>query len=97
MSSRQAASSISPGPAGAGKSTINADEVARTRWALGREYVYGETSTAQMLNRLAGTREMGFDYDFYETWRSSLANVTPEVFPKLMEPCHVPARDCCAL
>ncbi len=72
---------------GAGKGTIDADEVARTRWALGREYVYGGTSTAQLWGRLASTREMGFDYGFYDTWRSSLASVTPEVFPTMMEPC----------
>lgn len=71
----------------AGKGELDPSAIARQKWALGREYVYGETSGAQLWSRLAGTREMGFDYDFYETWRSSLASISPDIFPKLMEPC----------
>lgn len=71
----------------AAKGQIDPGEVARTRWALGREFVYGQTSSSQMLSRLSGTRELGYDYDYYQTWRDSLANVTPDIFPKLMEPC----------
>ena len=31
--------------------------------------------------------ENGYDYTFYDAWRTSLANVTPDVFPTIMAPC----------
>lgn len=66
---------------------IDAGDVARARWSIGRQYVYGNASDAQLFSRLASTRENGYDYTFYDAWRTSLANVTPDVFPTIMAPC----------
>lgn len=66
---------------------VDADDVARSRWRIGREYVYGETSGAQLWGRLATVREMGFDDSYFEAWRKSLANTTGDGFATMMKPC----------
>lgn len=71
----------------AGKGGIDAADVARARWSIGRQYVYGNASNAQLLGRLATTRENGFEFTYYDSFRNNLANVTPEVFPEIMKPC----------
>lgn len=71
----------------AAKGGLEDTAVIKSRWNIAREYVVNQTSSDQMLTRLMGTRDLGFDFDYYDTLRNTLSEVTQAQFPKLMEPC----------
>ncbi|MDP2307266.1 MAG: insulinase family protein [Pseudomonadota bacterium] len=50
-------------------------------------YVAGHQSTAQMMNRIASTFDLGWGSDFFKTYAKQLANVTIEQITPLMDRC----------
>lgn len=71
----------------AAKAGLDDAAVIKSRWNIAREYVIGQTSTDQMLNRLSGMRDLGYDFNYFSTLRDTLSTVDQSQFPKLMEPC----------
>ncbi len=61
--------------------------VINARSSRAREYALGHQSSAQMMSRLAGVWASGEGFDWFDTYREALSEVTAADLPKMMEPC----------
>jgi hypothetical protein len=61
--------------------------VALSKFSQAQEYVLGQQSTAQMLDRLVGTIRNGRSWDWFDTYPKTLGQVSIDQMKPLMERC----------
>jgi len=64
---------------------VSEESIAAAKWNIGRQYVLGQQSGYQMMNRLA-TVGVG-NYDFFDQYPVDLGEVTRSAFGEILETC----------